>query len=170
MGTTMADRFSSPHLAYKNSRRLSSSLAIGHDSVVRRLHTALNAHITSRSLGTLSANIEIVLDQHEGLVLQPDITFIVSGREFIISDRVCGAPDMVLEVTSPFEHSGELEKRVAWFSLYGVREYWLVQPEEDIAILELAHGGVRRRTLIDDITPICSPLLPDFDRCLAELI
>jgi hypothetical protein len=41
---------------------------------------------------------------------------------------------------------------------------------KDLAILELAHGSVRRRTLYDDITPIRSPLLPDFDRYLGEFL
>lgn len=166
----MSNRSRRQDLAYGIGRRLSSPLANGHDTLVRRLHAALDEHVTSRCLGRSWANMEVVLDQREGLILQPDISFIVDGRESIVSDRVWGAPDMVLEVTSPFEHSGELEERVAWFSLYGVRRYWLVQPETDIAILELAHGGVRRRTLFDDITPIHSPLLPDFDRCLGELI
>jgi hypothetical protein len=40
----------------------------------------------------------------------------------------------------------------------------------DVASLELAHGGVRRRTLFDDITPLKSPLLPDFNRCLGEFL
>lgn len=145
--------------------------AIGHDTLVSRLHTALDAYVTSKSIGRLWVGIEIVLDQREGIILQPDITFIVDGRESIVSDRVWGPPDMVLELTSPLTHSGQLEERVAWFSLYGVREYWLVQlQQKDIAILELAHGSVRRRTLFDDITPVRSPLLPEFDRCLEEFL
>ena len=127
-------------------------LPIGHDKLVSRLHTALDAYVKSRSLGRLWVGVEVVLDQREDIILQPDITFIVDGRESIVSDRVWGPPDMVLEVTSPLTHPGQLEERVAWFSLYGVREYWLVQPQQkDIAILELAHGAVRRRRLFDDI-------------------
>lgn len=135
------------------------------------MHAALDNYVTARSLGRLWVGVEVVLDRREGLVLRPDITFIVEGRESIVSDRVWGPPDMVLEVTSPLTDSGPLEERVAWFSLYGVREYWIVQPQhEDVAILELAHGGVRRRTLFDDITPLKSPLLPDFHRCLGEFL
>jgi Uma2 family endonuclease len=144
---------------------------VGHDKLVGRLHAALEAYVMPRSLGRIWMGVEVVLDRREGLVLRPDITFIVDGRESIVSDRVWGPPDMVLEVTSPLTHSGPVEERVAWFSLYGVREYWLVQPQkEDVAILQLAHGGVRRRTLFDDITPLQSPLLPDFNRCLGELL
>jgi Uma2 family endonuclease len=144
---------------------------VGHDKLVSQLHAGLDEYVTPRSLGRLWVGVEVVLERREGLVLRPDITFVVDGRESIVSDRVWGPPDMVLELTTPFTHSGPLEERVAWFSLYGVREYWLVQPEnEDVAILELAHGGVRRRTLFDDITPLKSPLLPDFNRCLGDLL
>jgi len=167
----MAERLSPQDLIYGTFRKPAAPLTIGRDKLVSRLHTALDAYITPKSLGRLWVGIEIVLDRREGLVLRPDITFIVDGRESIVSDRVWGPPDMVVEVTSPLTHSGPVEERVAWFSLYGVREYWLVQPQhKEVAILQLAHGGVRRRTLFDDITLLRSPLLPDFDRCLGELL
>ena len=167
----MADRPSPQDLIYGTVRKPAAPLAIGHDKLIGRLHTALDTYVTSKSLGRLWVGIEVVLDRREGIVLQPDITFIVDGRESIVSDRVCGPPDMVLEVTSALTHSGQLEERVAWFSLYGVREYWLVQPSnKEIAVLELEHGAVRRRTLFDDITPLKSPLMPDFNRCLGEFL
>ena len=168
---TMANWLGFPHAAYGTVRGPASPRAIGHDRLVDRMHAALDQYVTARSLGRLWVGVDVVLDRREGLVLRPDITFIVEGRESIVSDRVWGPPDMVLEVTSPLTHSGPLEERVAWFSLYGVREYWIVQPQnEDVAVLELAHGGIRRRTLFDDITPLKSPLLPDFNRCLGEFL
>src|SRR5687768_7305289 len=165
----MAERLSPQDLIYGTIRKAAAPFTIAHDKLVGRIHSALDVYVTSKSLGRLWVGIEIVLDRREGIVLQPDITFIVDGRESIVSDRVCGPPDMVLEVTSTLTHARALEERVAWFSLYGVREYWLVGPaQKEVAILELAHGSVRRRTLFDDITPMKSPLLPDFDRCLGE--
>lgn len=136
-----------------------------------RIHTALDEYVTSRKLGRLWRDMEVVLNRREGLVLQPDIIFIVDGRESIVSDRVWGPPDMVLEFTSPLTYPDKIQERVSWFSLYGVREYWLVRPEQrDVAILELAHGGVRRRVLLDHKTPIRTGLFPDFDRPLSELL
>jgi Uma2 family endonuclease len=165
----MAEPLSPRDLIYGTVGKPAAPLAVGYDKLVSRMHSALDAYVTPTSLGRLWVGIEIVLDQREGIVLQPDITFIVDGRESIVSDRVWGPPDMVLEVTSPLTHAPALEERVAWFSLYGVREYWLVQPsQKEVAILELAHGSVRRRTLFDDVTPLKSPLLPEFDRCLGE--
>jgi len=167
----MAERISHQDLAYGFVRRPAVTFAIGHDELVGRLHAALDTYVASKSLGRLWVGVEVVLDQREGIILKPDITFVVDGRESIVSERVSGPPDMVLEITSPLTQSGKLEERIAWFSLYGVREFWLVQPQrKDLAILELAHGSVRRRTVYDDIMPIRSPLLPEFDRYLGEFL
>jgi Uma2 family endonuclease len=144
---------------------------IGHHTLVSRLHTALDAYVKSKLLGRLWVGVEVILDQREHIILQPDIAFIVDGRESIVKDRVWGPPDMVLEMTSPLTRPGQLQERVAWCSLYGVREYWLVQPQpKNIAILELAHGAVRRRRLFDEFTPVTSPLLPEFGRCVGEFL
>ena len=152
-------------------RKPAAPLSPAHRPLVDRIHAALDDYVTPRHLGQLWRDMEVVLDRREGLVLRPDILFIVDGRESIVSDRVWGPPDMVLEITSPLTHSGKLEERVSWFSVAGVREYWLVQPEQrEVAVLELAHGGVRRRLLFDDKTPIATPLLPEFDTPLGLLL
>jgi len=169
--TLMTDKLSLQHPLYGIVRAPSASIIMGGDKLVSRLHPALDAYVTSRSLGKLWRNVEVVLEQREGIVLQPDLTFIVDGRESIVTDRVWGPPDMVLDVTSPLTRSRPLDERIAWYSLYGVREYWLVQPQQaNVAILELAHGGVRRRTVFDDITPLKSALLPDFNRSLGDFL
>ena len=158
-------------LIYGTLRRPAASAAVARESLVDRFHVALDQYVTPRKLGRVWSGIEVVLDRREGLVLQPDITFIVCGRESIVSDFVWGPPDMVLDVTSPLTHSGQLEERVARFSVHGVREYWLVQPDKwKMALLELAHGGVRSRTLFDQRAPIKTPLLPEFARSLSEIL
>lgn len=162
----------SPHeLIYGTPRKPAAPLSVAHEPIVARLHAALDEYITPRRTGRLWRSMDVVLDRREGIVLQPDIIFIVDGRESIVSDRVWGPPDMVLEVISLLAHSSKLEERVAWFSVYGVREYWLVQPEQrEVAVLELAHGGVRRRLFFDHKTPIKTPLFADFDRAPGELL
>src|SRR5688572_30139100 len=114
----MTGRLRAQGLIYGTRRRPAAPLAIGRDELVDRMHSALDAYVTSRSLGRLWAGIEVVLERREGIVLQPDISFIVDGRESIVSDRVWGPPDMVLEVTSTLTHARALDERVAWSSLY----------------------------------------------------
>jgi Uma2 family endonuclease len=47
----------------------------------------------------------------------------------IVTDRVWGPPDLVLEVLSPRPRIGTLQERIDWFSRYGVRECWLVHQD-----------------------------------------
>jgi Uma2 family endonuclease len=164
--------FSSPQdLIHQTSRRPAVPLSPAHEPLVARIHAALEHYATPRKLGRLWSRVEVVLDRRQGVVLRPDISFVVEGRESIVTDCVWGPPDMVLEVTSPLTHSGKLEERVALFSVFGVREYWLVQPEQrEVALLELAHGGVRRRTLFGDHAAIRTPLFAEFDTPLALLL
>src|SRR5712691_5114753 len=141
----MTEPLSPQNLIQGTLRKPARPLSVAHEPLVGCIHAALDTYVRPRHLGRVWSRIDVVLDRREGIVLQPDITFIVEGRESIVSKYVWGPPDMVLEVTLPLAHSGQLEERVAWFSGYGVREYWLVEPEHRmIAILELAHGGVRR--------------------------
>jgi Uma2 family endonuclease len=168
----MPDRGSRHDLIYNIPEQPARPLSTGYEEFIARFHAALDEYVVSRGLGRVWEGIEVVLDRRGGLVLRPDIVFLVDGRESIVSDRVWGPPDMVVEVTAPDVKLKTLEGRVGWFSMYGVREYWLVQPEgnKDVAILELAHGGVRKRVLFDERTPITSPLLPEFDRTLTQLL
>ncbi|MBK9241221.1 MAG: Uma2 family endonuclease [Acidobacteria bacterium] len=64
-------------------------------------------------------------DRAQALVLQPDLLFVSASRGDIVTDRIHGAPDLVIEVLSPRPRIGELDERVGWFARYGVREIWL---------------------------------------------
>lgn len=63
-----------------------------------------------------------------------------------MTDRVWGAPDLVVEVLSPQPRIGLLDERLEWFGRYGVRECWLVhQPEEEIEVLQFVIGEFESR-------------------------
>ena len=81
-------------------------------------------------------------DQPEDIetVLQPDITVICDPEK--LTDHGCsGAPDLVIEILSP---SARRRDRLTKFDLYqraGVREYWIVDPEAQIAQVHLLEDG-----------------------------
>lgn len=67
-------------------------------------------------------------------VLQPDVLWISSGNERCSeqSGRLYGAPDLVVEISSP---STARKDRTVKFNLYeaaGVREYWIVEPQVEL--------------------------------------
>ena len=75
---------------------------VPHQRVTTRTAALLDQHVREHDLGTvLVAPMDVVLDPERHLVVQPDVMFISHARAGIIRDFVWGAPDLVVEVSSP---------------------------------------------------------------------
>lgn len=62
-------------------------------------------------------------------VLQPDISIVCDMSK--IDKRGCvGPPDIVVEILSQSNNKKDLEYKFAIYEEYGVREYWIVFPDE----------------------------------------
>ncbi len=68
------------------------------------------------------------IDGKKKTVVQPDICIICDSNK--IEDRGCvGAPDLIVEITSPSTVKKDFNEKFNLYEEYGVREYWIVQPE-----------------------------------------
>jgi Uma2 family endonuclease len=152
--------------------RVADSPAPRHQSAVFNLALALNAHVRERELGQIWISpLDVVFDERRHLVLQPDLFFISTERAWIVTDRVRGAPDLVVEVLSPHPRIGSVDERVGWFAEYGVRECWLVhQDDRTIAVVRFAGRRVDGRTTYPADEPIASRVLPDFQRSFDDIM
>lgn len=138
--------------------RVADSPVVRHQRVVRDLTIALTAFAKEHGLGeVLPAPMDVVLDRDRHLVVQPDVLFVAAGRDEIVTDRIEGAPDLVIEVLSPRPRIGQIEEKVTWYARYGVRECWLVDLDRrQMAILAFADGRVAERLLFSSQEPIRS--------------
>jgi Uma2 family endonuclease len=143
-----------------------------HQAAVADFFRALDAHVGERQLGEMWLSpIDVILDERRALVLQPDLLFISNERRGILTDRIRGAPDMVLEVLSPNPRIGRLDERVGWFAEYGVRECWLLhQSERRLEIVRFAGRAVSERESFDDSMAIRSAVLPDFHLTIGSIL
>jgi Uma2 family endonuclease len=118
----------------------------GHQSIVTRLTRLLDAHVDERRLGRVCVSpVDVVLDQIDALVVQPDIVFVSQERLAIIGDRIWGPPDLVVEVLSPRTAARDRTTKVAWYRRYGVRECWLVDDRRRaIEVADLQSVGIAR--------------------------
>ena len=121
-----------------------------HQAVVTNLVALLAPWVRARELGRLCVSpIDVVLDAHNALIVQPDAVFISTPRLGIIRHQIWGAPDLVIEVLSPGTMRRDRTRKLAWYRRYGVREYWLVDPaRHTVDVVSLAVGGeptARRR-------------------------
>jgi len=76
--------------------------------------------------------------------VQPDILFIAKDRLGIVCKaNVQGAPDLVIEVLSESTESWDRVSKRRVYSKYGVREYWLVDPDATtIEVLSRVAGSL----------------------------
>ena len=143
-----------------------------HQSAVAQLFLGLDAHVRSRQLGRMwLAPLDVVLDSTKALVVQPDLMFISNEREWIVQDRVRGAPDLVIEVLSPKPRIGQTEEHLRWFAEYGVQECWLVHQEQKrITVVTFAGARIGPRRIVRANQPMTSVVLPEFALTLDEML
>ena len=146
--------------------------AARHQSAVVRFVVALVRHLEATDDGQVFVSpIDVVLDSERHLVVQPDLIVIANDRLHIVTDRVRGAPDLVIEILSPHPRIGQLEERVGWFAQYGVRECWILhQAERALEIRTFERGAIRTRERCAAGSPIRSTVLPGFTLSPAEIL
>ena len=103
-----------------------------HQTTLLRLYGVLNAEVNSVQLGRVwVAPLDVILSDHD--VAQPDILFVSNARANIVTAaNIQGAPDLVVEILSPATAQHDREYKRTLYSRHGVREYWLVDPEENM--------------------------------------
>lgn len=145
---------------------------IKHQRVSGNLFNALTNFLKVRKSGEVfAAPCDVILSDED--IVEPDLLFVSDARAAIITEQnVQGPPDLVVEILSAGARKiDEIVKRKL-YERYGVREYWIVDPElESIKIYRLTDEGyVRAAELARETNDVLtSPLLPDFRMPLAEL-
>ena len=138
--------------------------APGHQSTVGRFFIALTAHVLRHHAGRVWLSpIDVVLDRDRRLVVQPDLIVVAENRLRMVTDRVWGPPDLVVEVLSPWPRIGTLDERLAWFAQYGVRECWLVHQDlRAVEIIDFSSGAIVDRRVHLPHEPLRSNVLASF--------
>jgi Uma2 family endonuclease len=152
--------------------RVADSPTPRHQEAVLRLILALHEYLQVDRVGTLwPAPLDVILDAERALIVQPDLFVISNERAHILTDRVRGAPDLVVEVLSPRPRVGDIDERVQWFAQYGVRECWLVhQIDRWIDVLTFEGGKTPMRRRFATHERIESDVLPTFNRSLSGIL
>ncbi len=135
----------------------------GHQSIVTRLTVLLDAHIRPRSLGQVCVSpVDVVLDEHAPLVVQPDVVFVARDRMTIVRDRIWGPPDLVVEVLSAGTASRDRTTKLAWYRRYGVGECWLVDVRaHSLEVVPLGRAG--QRATFTGAAVACSTVLTEWN-------
>jgi len=152
--------------------RVADSPMPRHQSAVLQLLLALDGHVRPRDLGRMwVAPLDVVLNDRRALIVQPDLFFISNERSWTVTDRVRGAPDVVVEILSPNPRIGKTGERVQWFEESGVRECWLVhQDQRSVTVIAFENRHETSRRVFGRRDAIVSAVLPEFTSPLDEIL
>ena len=109
-----------------------------HQNIARKLISRLDRHFTGRSCTPFIAPFDVVFDETN--VVQPDV-FVVCDRNKITHANISGAPDLIFEILSPSSMVRDRREKLALYERFGVREYLIVYPMDEIVERYLLVGG-----------------------------
>ena len=104
-----------------------------HQLVSGRLLTALGDILDHPGYGEMFITMTAVEfpETREGVM--PDLMFVSSERRGIITENwLVGAPDLVIEITSPVTEDRDRGIKLDLYRRQGVREYWIVDPDRNV--------------------------------------
>lgn len=133
-----------------------------HQVVLGELYTQLRIFVQERGLGEVFLALPVRL--WPGKIREPDIFFIAQDHKDRIGDRVCGVPDLVVEITSPSTLKTDRMEKFQEHAKAGVAEYWLVDPEaKTIEVFALEEGAYLLRGKWSSGETASSSLLAGFE-------
>jgi Uma2 family endonuclease len=105
-------------------------------------------------------------------VVQPDVMVVLKANEGKIKPtRIIGAPDLVVEVSSPATIGYDRREKQDAYARAGVPEYWIVHPgEQTIEVLMLEGSTYASLGIFSGQTPLLSKIVPTISEVAAEKI
>ena len=140
-----------------------------HQTTVGRLFRFLAAHVEDKEIGRVYMapfDVELAPDA----VVQPDVLVILNEhRERITMSRIVGAPDLVIEVSSPGTVSYDRREKQDAYARAGVPEYWIVDPAtHTIDVLVLEDTAFRLLGVFEGPAKLPSQVLPELQESVAR--
>ena len=103
-----------------------------HQEILMELSTQFHTYLRKKPCRVYPAPFDVRLfyedDESDDTIVQPDIIIICDEKKR--GEEGCrGAPDLVVEILSPSNTAIEMERKFKLYQKAGVREYWIVDPE-----------------------------------------
>ena len=120
-----------------------------HSIVNYDLSVELGNYVKSRNLGRIFVEPAGVWFNQRKTVVMPDIFFVSNEKSHLLKSKgLCGSPDLVIEVLSRSTRKYNFTMKKDIYEKYGVKEYWLIDPETKNATGFLLKKGTYGAPLI----------------------
>lgn len=150
---------------------------LSHQSVSFEIARQIGNYLKGKKCRAFTAPFDVRLaeninqsDNYVDTVVQPDIIVVCDSEK--LDRRGCnGAPDLVIEISSPSTGGKDLTVKYDLYEQHGVKEYWIIYPaEHTLLVYKLDENGkysAPDRYAGDNMVPL--PLLGDLVIDLGEV-
>ena len=112
-----------------------------HQIISGNIYSAIDRLVRDSELGTLfhpPTGVRFAADS----LLIPDICFVARDRRDVMGVKTIDIPpDLVVEILSPGTRRRDLNDKCELYARFGVREYWIVDPDKrSVTVLTLVDG------------------------------
>ncbi|MCI9067350.1 MAG: Uma2 family endonuclease [Lachnospiraceae bacterium] len=114
-----------------------------HQTISMELSTLLNVYLKSKKgpCRVFHAPFDVKLKDTPLTIVQPDL-MIVCEKDKLDGKRCNGAPDFIIEIVSPGNPSDDYIRKLYYYKMAGVREYWIVDPRRKIVTVNYFQGNL----------------------------
>jgi Uma2 family endonuclease len=138
-----------------------------HMRVSANLIMLLLQHAKANRLGEVYAEGGFKLESDPDTVLGPDVSFVGKDRVSLSPDGYHhGPPDLAVEVLSPGDRRGKIERKLSLWLEFGTRSVWLVNPRRRTVELCKLNGD---RKLFHETDELVDDTVPGFRIAVSEI-
>ena len=120
-----------------------------HMRVCANLTIILGQYVKANRLGVVGNEGGYKLESDPDTVLAPDVSFVAKDRISLSPEGYhSGPPDLAIEVLSPGDRKGYVERKLSIWLETGTRSVWLVDPRR--RTVEVVSSAKNRRMLHED--------------------
>lgn len=126
--------------------RFAAAPTTNHQRVSGKIFAALYSFLQDKPCEVFSAPFDVRLPRRSlknediDTVVQPDLCVICDPKK--LDELGCiGAPDLIVEILSPGNNRKELQNKYAVYEESGVREYWVIHPDQGSLMIYMLENG-----------------------------
>ena len=114
-----------------------------HQTILTELLVALRNYIKKKggNCSVFPAPFDVKLNDTPLTIVQPDL-MVICDKDKLDGKRCNGAPDFIIEIVSPSNPSDDYIRKLYYYKKYGVREYWIVDPQRKSVIVNYFEADI----------------------------
>ena len=148
--------------------------SVGHQRISREIFRQLANYLEGKKCEVFAAPFGVRLFEQSGdnpedvdTMVEPDIS-VICDKSKLDKYGCRGAPDMVVEILSPSTRRHDRLVKLGLYQRAGVREYWIVNPEDKTVQVMLQDGAGSLR-IHEDYGQEDTAKVDVLDNCFIEL-